>query len=139
MGISTSEFDLNVADIRLAEDKDKDLLLRAAFDVVLQRDISLSRRVYNWLLGTGETSEQQVEYFQHNGLEAISAALQFDMEQDPTSPRPFRTFLALLDKWEVGSLLAEKLVMPAFKAIYIANLTADGESRVEVCPPRGFG
>lgn len=31
--------------------------------------------------------------------------------------RPFKIFISLLDKWEIGSLLTEALVLDAFKAI----------------------
>lgn len=127
------------SDVGSSEDKDRDLLLRAAFDVLLQRDISLSRRVYTWLLGTAETSEEHIAYFQQNGLDALVAALQGDMALNPTSQRPFKTFLALLDKWEPGSLLAPRLVMPGLRALWTASRTADAETRAEVCYSIEYG
>lgn len=106
------------ADARSAEEKDRDLLLGAVVGVVLQRDISLTRRVYSWLLGSSETSETQVEFFKQNGLDSLSALLQLEMRGDTSSDHsPFRVFLALLDKWEIGSLLAERLVIPALRSI----------------------
>ena len=33
--------------------------------------------------------------------------------------RPFKIFISLLDKWEIGSALTEALVLDAFKAIKI--------------------
>jgi hypothetical protein len=119
---------------RNAEDKDKDLLLRAAFDVVLQRDISLSRRVHTWLIGTSETSEEQIGYFRTHGLDAVCHALEADMTADPTSARPLRTFLALLDKWEVGSGLAARLVLPALRAIRTGTFATDHIAEVRDLP-----
>lgn len=36
-------------------------------------------------------------------------------ESDPQ--RPFKIFLSLLDKWEIGSALSERLVIPALRAV----------------------
>jgi hypothetical protein len=44
--------------------------------------------------------------------------------------RPFKIFISLLDKWEVGSPLADMLVYDAFKAIKVlmeAHSTDSGE------------
>jgi hypothetical protein len=103
-----------MADSRSAEVKDKDLLLRATAGVVLQRDISLSRRVYIWLLGSGDTSEQQIYYFKQNGHDQLAALLQLDMAAGDL--RSYRIFLALMDKWEVGALLGEQLALSAIRA-----------------------
>lgn len=54
------------------------------------------------------------------------------MKLDPTSPRPFRTLLALMDKHEVGAVLADRLVLPALKSIYMASTEADSNIRAEV-------
>jgi hypothetical protein len=60
---------------REAEPKDRQLLIRAASSVVLQRDVSLSRRVYSWLLGTEEAPAAQMEYLKANGLELLAETL----------------------------------------------------------------
>jgi hypothetical protein len=61
---------------REAEQKDRVLLMRAVVNVVLQRELSLSRRVYTWLLGPEETSEKQVGYFRRHGLELLAPTLE---------------------------------------------------------------
>jgi len=49
--------------------------VRAVSAVVLQRDVSLSRRVYTWLLSGDDSKEAQVAYFRANGLELLSRTL----------------------------------------------------------------
>ena len=34
-----------------------------------------------------------------------------------SSSRPFKIFISLLDKWEIGSLLTEALVFDSFRAL----------------------
>lgn len=60
---------------RDAEESDKELLTRAAMGVVLQREISLTRRVYTWLLGSDETSEGQIAHFNQYGLDLLSSTI----------------------------------------------------------------
>ncbi|WWC87738.1 uncharacterized protein L201_002630 [Kwoniella dendrophila CBS 6074] len=106
-----------------ADRKDQEILIRAASSVVLQRELSLSRRVYTWLLGVGETSTEQIAYFRQNGLDILAVTLQNDMNNLGQSidlvdaQKPFKIFLSLLDKWEVGSALSERLAIPALQAI----------------------
>lgn len=50
--------------------------MRAVSAVVLQRELSLSRRVYTWLLGPDETSDKQMLYFQQYGLDLVTDSLQ---------------------------------------------------------------
>ncbi|WWC97086.1 hypothetical protein V866_003964 [Kwoniella sp. B9012] len=106
-----------------ADRKDQEILMRAAIGVLLQRELSLSRRVYTWLLGTRELSAEQIAYFRENGLEILSSTLQSDMERlgattdGSDSQRPFKVFLSCLDKWEVGTALSERLAIPALRAI----------------------
>lgn len=94
-------------------ESDKELLVRAVSGVLLQRDASLSRRVYAWFL-KGETSSEQVAYLQ-NGLDTLLSVLLADMQTGELSA--FRVFLAMLDKAELASVLAPRLVMPALGAL----------------------
>lgn len=98
--------------------EDKALLVRAVASVVLQRDVSLSRRVFTWFLGTADTSEEQVGYFQQHG-EILATVLLDDMQADERDA--YRIFLALLDKAEIGGVLAPKLVVPALRALRDAD------------------
>ncbi|EIW69034.1 hypothetical protein TREMEDRAFT_71761 [Tremella mesenterica DSM 1558] len=106
--------------MKTADERDQELLVRSATSIVLQRDISLSRRVYSWLLGAGETPSEQVDYFRQHGLDLLCRTLLADMTA--TSARalelkPFKIFLSLLDRWEIGSPLSERLVIPALQQL----------------------
>lgn len=83
--------------------------------VLLQRDASLSRRVYAWFLGTADSSTDQVDYFRKHGLETVVTVLLADFATDDRSA--FRIFLTMLDKAEIASALSPRLVMPALEAL----------------------
>ncbi|GAA6058598.1 hypothetical protein JCM10212_004009 [Sporobolomyces blumeae] len=106
--------------------EDQILLMRSAVGVVLRRDLSLSRRLYTWLLGPGDSSDVQVAYLRAHGLDLVRLALVAEMAemagqdgQGETSERqrPFKIFISLLDKWEIGGVLTEVLVLEAFRSL----------------------
>ncbi|GAA5913260.1 Dop1p [Sporobolomyces salmoneus] len=105
--------------------EDKVLLVRAATGVVLRRDLSLSRRLYTWLLGSSESSEQQVNHLRTHGLELLRLALKSEMDDQSIEmetverQRPFKIFISLLDKWEIGGVLTEVLVLDAFESLKV--------------------
>jgi hypothetical protein len=68
--------------IRESENKDRQLLMRAACSVVLQREVSLSRRVYTWLLGKEDSPEKQVSYFRTYGLDLLVTVLKVRPDPD---------------------------------------------------------
>ncbi|KAE8270920.1 hypothetical protein A4X09_0g1426 [Tilletia walkeri] len=99
---------------------DRILLVRAALAVVLRRDLSLNRRLYTWLLGPEEGGDQ-VAYLHKNSLDLVRLSLREDFYA-PISPgqdrqRPYRIFISLLDKYEIGHALTEVLVLDAFQAV----------------------
>ncbi|TXT04269.1 hypothetical protein VHUM_04267 [Vanrija humicola] len=118
---------LNGAILKEATEDDRFHLTRAVTTVVLARDVSLSRRVYAWFLGTAETSEDRVKYFKTNGLALLTETLSRDMDKLASTSdfsegqAPFKVFLALLDKWEVGESLSENLALPALRSIRAAS------------------
>ena len=61
---------------RDADITSKELLVRAATGVVLQRELSLSRRVYSWLLGPEEAAQGQNTYFTAHGSDLLASTLQ---------------------------------------------------------------
>lgn len=50
------------------------------------------------------------------------------------SQRPFKIFLSMQDKWEIGSVLAERLAIPALSAIKSAIASSGGSSEQDVRP-----
>ncbi|PLW27497.1 hypothetical protein PCASD_17664 [Puccinia coronata f. sp. avenae] len=108
--------------------RDKLLVTRAALGVVLRRDLSLSRRLYTWLMGPASTSEEnstyQSQYFEEHGLNLVVESLRQDMMADHVNAvverqRPFKVFIALLDKWEIGGPLSRALALDAFRAFRV--------------------
>ncbi|OCH88751.1 hypothetical protein OBBRIDRAFT_64803 [Obba rivulosa] len=106
--------------VKQAQQEDRAILMRAATSVVLRRDLSLNRRLYSWLLGPEESNQAQMDYFRSNALDLLTMTLKEEMFNPPTeysTSRPFKIFISLLDKWEIGSPLTETLVLDAFRAI----------------------
>lgn len=107
---------------RDASKGDREHLVRSVSAIVLHRDVSLSRRVYTWFLSADESSEKQVAFFKENGLDILATTLEQDMGKLPTASdiadaqSPFKIFLSLLDKWEIGESLSERLAIPSLEA-----------------------
>lgn len=111
--------------------EDRLLLMRAAIGVVLRRDISLSRRLYNWLLGPSEEPTEQSTYLRLHGLPLLRSALLADMDLDDDEAisdddaeadlaarqRGFKIFIALLDKWEIAEQVIDSCVLEVLAAI----------------------
>ncbi|KZO90907.1 hypothetical protein CALVIDRAFT_589701 [Calocera viscosa TUFC12733] len=98
--------------------EDRLLLMKATVSVVLRRDLSLNRRLYAWLLGSSESSETQVAYFCQTGLGLLEETLKVEMS-DATSgereTRPYKIFISLLEKSEIGIPLTERLCLDALR------------------------
>lgn len=100
--------------------------MRAAVGVVLRRDISLSRRLYSWLLGPFDEPSDQSTYLRQHGLGLLTDALLADMgvsqaaAEEPstaTRQRGFKIFIALLDKWEIAELIIDSAIMEALVSL----------------------
>lgn len=63
------------AAIKRAQPEDSVFLMRAATGVVLRRDLSLNRRLYTWLLGPDEKSENQSIYLRQHALQLLNTTL----------------------------------------------------------------
>ncbi|KAJ7897279.1 Dopey, N-terminal-domain-containing protein [Mycena olivaceomarginata] len=126
------------AAIRKAQSDDRTILMRAATSVVLRRDLSLNRRLYTWLLGPDENSEHQVAYLQEHALELLQSTLRDEMVSpsgEYAESRPFKVFISLLDKWEIGAPLTESLVFDAFKSIKRPQVTMTASTLYEAVEP----
>ncbi|KAJ4470942.1 Dopey, N-terminal-domain-containing protein [Lentinula aciculospora] len=122
--------------VKRAQADDRTILMRAAVGVVLRRDLSLNRRLYSWLLGPGEKSEKQIEYLKENALELLKNTLKEDMVSpsgEYSESRPFKIFVSLLDKWEIGAALSEVLVYDSLKAVKaLSEAAPEGEEDVSM-------
>ncbi|CEQ42798.1 SPOSA6832_04666 [Sporobolomyces salmonicolor] len=123
LDLLTTTLKLKSVGFKSTRREDQILLMRAAVGAVLRRDLSLSRRLYTWLLGPLDASDAQVAHLREHGLDLLRAALKADMdaqshEMDTAErQRPFKIFISLLDKWEIGAQLTEVLVLDAFEAL----------------------
>lgn len=100
------------------------LLVQSMSTVVLRRDLSLSRRLYSWLLGPSEDSAEQMAHLRLHGLDLLAEGLVSDIvEQENSSTdalerqRPYKTMLSLLDKWEIGFPLTEVIALDLLRSL----------------------
>ncbi|KAI8981167.1 Dopey, N-terminal-domain-containing protein [Trametes punicea] len=106
--------------MKKAQVDDRTILMRAATSVVLRRDLALNRRLYAWILGPAESSRAQIEYYKTHSLELLRTTLRdemFNPSPEYSQSRPFKIFISLLDKYEIGLPLTQTLVYDAFKSL----------------------
>lgn len=116
-------------------------LSTAAVSVVSRREMSLNRRLWTWFLGPkdpspgpksdlaspGVTGRQdqnngrQTKYFRLYGQNSLTRGILNMLETDAITPvekaRPFRVALALMDRWEIGSLVVPNIFLPALRSV----------------------
>ncbi|CAO1631247.1 unnamed protein product [Parajaminaea phylloscopi] len=160
--------------------EDRLQLMRSAIGVVQRRELSLNRRLWSWLGGTGrvrrpgkvpafpaksdldteadstDSEEQEAAYFRSFGVSDLREAILSDARRLPTveqsrdfdivasqtssapndpvrgtstssashraegvsaRQRPYRIFLALLDKWSIGGPITEVIALDLFRAL----------------------
>jgi hypothetical protein len=146
---------------RAANKADLNRLVAAATFVISRRDMSLNRRLWSWFLGPEpvndvngapspmsprlsgqvtprlDTTATQSKYFEAHGLSSLVATVlgMIGKESDEPSERsrPLRLSLALLDRWEIGSLVVPQIFLPALKQVWkYHNSSASKEARGEV-------
>jgi len=99
---------------------DLQLLVTSAAGVVMRRDMSLNRRLWAWFLGPDDSDHR--EYIQKYCLQALVNGLLKMLDQRPDATpseraRPYRICLSLMDRWEVGALVAPKLFLPTIQCL----------------------
>lgn len=121
-------------------DNDYRLLMSAAIGVLLRRDMSLNRRVWQWLLGPeskedgGEitspndgaefdaAASKQLQYFLKYGMHHLEQCILANFAQDISLPvdraRAFRICLSLMDRWEIGGNIIPRIFLPAMRSAY---------------------
>lgn len=127
-------FDLLLSHLPLSSDVlqshplEKQLLLQTCCQVTLKKDMSLNRRLWNWLLGPDsdhlpENPSVRSQYFESYGLDSLSSVLLTSIQNDSASITSkidtFKVCLSLIiDKWEISHLLIPKLLSPILKCCY---------------------
>ena len=61
--------------------EDKRILAKSACGIVLRKDSSLSKRLYVWLVGDGDSSEKQIDTFRKYGLDLVAESLRVSFER----------------------------------------------------------
>mgnify|MGYP001245568543 FL=1 len=116
-------------------------VMAAATAVLLRRDMSLNRRLYNWLCGTYESSskghkrsDSEVSlaesdssiYFGHYSkallIEAIKSLLQRSLDNlEQPDLKSYRLIMTLLDKPEVGGVILDHIMIDVLRSLYHSN------------------
>ncbi|KDN44268.1 hypothetical protein K437DRAFT_257137 [Tilletiaria anomala UBC 951] len=99
------------------------MLIGAATAVVLRRDLSLNRRLYSWLLGPED--EDQNKYLMKYSLDFVRLSLiqglnrssNMDVDATMEAQEPYRVFISLLDKWEIGQPLSNVIILDIFSSL----------------------
>ncbi|KAJ1799857.1 hypothetical protein LPJ59_001537 [Coemansia sp. RSA 2399] len=111
-------------------DKDLLLLMKHAAEVVLKKDMSLNRRLYTWLLGPGDSDDEQAAYFQEHAQRHLAQALLGSfaaMSSDPDHQHTvLRVLIGLLDKSVISQPILDAIFVPLLQM-----LIAERDSRPE--------
>ena len=98
----------------------------------LSKDMSLNRRIWNWLLGptaggmlnnnggnsmeyttsVKSANEESNVYFTKYGLSALLEGLSDLLSEEESVLTAFRISMAVMDRWEIGSLVIPELFIP---------------------------
>lgn len=115
----------------LVTQADKQLLLMSCCKTTLAKDMSLNRRLWNWLVGptaaalasntnsielelkkTEQRGKNNCEYFLENGLQPLTLGLKEMLQEEQSVVNVFSICLAVMDRWEVGSLVIPEMFIP---------------------------
>lgn len=119
----------------LLSESDKEILILGAASTILRRDMSLNRRLWNWLLGptnpsndsTGvesTTDDMRLEYFKRYGVDKFSKTL-MDLINGKFQEKSHidqiieacRISMSIMDKWEIGALIIPIVLIPIIEGI----------------------
>lgn len=105
------------SEVLASHPKDKSLLMDACLKVLLKKDMSLNRRLWNWLLGPDPETHDgnlRAEYFKQHGLETLKLVLLELLNKDIDHQiNGFKMALSLIiDKWEISHLLVPHILKP---------------------------
>ncbi|KAL3233091.1 Protein dopey [Nakaseomyces bracarensis] len=126
----------------LISQDDRKLLIMSCCETTLSKDMSLNRRVWNWLLGvsssTNRTNESSAtsfknqtqfdniksesdtvsDYFKKNGLVCLTEGLKDLLKEDDGIILAYKLCLSIMDRWEIGSLIIPDIFIDLLLAAY---------------------
>ncbi|CCH58185.1 hypothetical protein TBLA_0A03870 [Henningerozyma blattae CBS 6284] len=111
--------------------EDVKLLIMTTLKTTLSKDMSLNRRVWNWLLGSStstgrsfsekernktsediESNEGTSDFFSMFGLSIVIEGLKELVNSEETVNIAFNICLAVMDRWEIGSAIIPEMFIP---------------------------
>lgn len=109
----------------LINEDDRKLLILTCCKTTLSKDMSLNRRVWNWLLGPNHhnlTDKKKFEtsslssYFVKYGFDSLIKALNDLLSNKDDLIIAFKVCLVFMDRWEIGSYVIPRMFIPLMKA-----------------------
>ena len=126
---------------------DLEKLVLAATSVVSRKDMSLNRRLWSWFLGPEPAGEingdgvapasprsgggltptqslvaHQTRHFERYGLKPLIRGILSLISKDSDNPaertKPLRISLSLMDRWEIGGLVAPRVFLAAMQSVW---------------------
>lgn len=109
--------------------EDLKLLLISACSTVLRRDVSLNRRLWNWLLGPEPSEDNsysntvlsRAEYFNKYGADQLVSGLLelINSTSDSISDliKPYKLCHSIMDRWEISSAVVPHVLLPIIKSV----------------------
>lgn len=127
---------------------DLELLILSACSTVLRRDMSLNRRLWNWLLGPDTSTEissgtniNREAYFIQYGRDSLVNGLlnliNNDAENVAERCRPYRICLSVMDRWEIGVNVIPNVFTPIIKSVKKCESESDEQYYTEVLRSAG--
>lgn len=102
---------------------DLKLLIISACSTVLRRDVSLNRRLWNWLLGPEheDATLSRADYFTTYGSTQLIAGLLDRIDSTTTNLadriKPYKLCHSIMDRWEIGSNVVPQVLLPIIKSV----------------------
>lgn len=103
--------------------EDLKLLLISACSTVMRRDVSLNRRLWNWLLGPepDDATLSRADYFTNYGSDQLIAGLLDHINSDTSNLadriKPYKLCHSIMDRWEIGSNVVPHVLLPIIKSV----------------------
>lgn len=112
----------------IASTSDYEALLMSACATVLRRDMSLNRRLWNWLLGpepdpnsSSDKAFSRFDYFSKYALDALVRGLLKMITKETSDPaektKPYKICLSILDRWEIGTAVVPHVLIPVIRSV----------------------
>ena len=122
---------------------DKELLVMSCCRATLRKDMSLTRRLWNWLLGpevdslkSERHSDSRADYFSKYGLHSVAEGILKTLKSVSSIKAKIDAVkmasILIMDKWEISHLLTPKVFQAILETCYDTHKSKDGVSSREL-------